>query len=139
MKNKKILILCICLIVIGALIITLVVINPFKKKEVVVDTTDVEKKINKIGEIYYKNYYYNYITDKTVLSNFEDNGISISLTNLTTYKNIDDDISKLYDKELVDFLNKYKCNFDTTKVVIIPSEPFGEKDFKVINELDCNF
>lgn len=138
MKKKNILILASILVFIILLVILFFIINPFKKKNIVVDSSEIEEKINKIGEIYYKKYYYKGI-DKELLASFEDNGISISITNLGVYKKVDSDIEKLYDQSLNDFLNKYKCNYDRTLVIINPSNPFGENDFKVSTKFSCNF
>lgn len=94
-------------------------------------TIDIEKKISEIGKSYYSGIYYPSITEpKELLSSFTEIGLSINLTNLQ--------VTNEFDENLVKDLKNKKCNYDESRVIFYPNEPFGKEDYKLEVNLECN-
>ena len=98
------------------------------------------KKIKQMGEAFYTEYYYKELSKNkskkelsTLLSKFSENGIRISINNLSVFN------SGIYKKDIEAFKNDSKCDGKKTKVIIYPKKPYGKNDFKVDAELSCEF
>lgn len=93
--------------------------------------TTVEDTLVSLGKDFYENTYYDLLEDKKlVLSAFVDSGLNINLTNLDATINFDDEVMKT-------FKNK-NCDFEKTKVLIYPKDPFGKTDYTIKVELKCS-
>ena len=125
LKNKKMIIISAVIIVILILVIIILLNNNSKKN----DSNNLNDKLIEFGSRFYEEKYYSTVQDKQQLSNFNENGISISLTDIN--------VILPYDEELKNLLNKKKCSLDNTKLSIYPESPYGEKNYKIKVELAC--
>lgn len=115
--------------VIAILIVIIIFINIYKEKSV--SPTTISQNLETIGQDFYENHYYSDMDDeqKKLLTEFKDQGIVIDLTNL--------EVITTLNEELKNNLIKNECNFDETKIVIYPKEPYGKKDYNLKIELSC--
>ena len=129
--KQKINFLIIAGIVIIALCVILFVVFRPKNGETRINNDTFQDELEKIGADFYENYYYSNLSEeeKVKLSNYTDNGIRIDITNLVVIIPIDDSIQNQ--------LRKDKCDFDQTKIVIYPKEPYGKQDYSIELELSC--
>lgn len=129
--SKKINILIITVIFIVVLCIIFFIVFKPKNNKSRIDNNTLQDKLEKIGSDFYENYYYSNVPDeeKTKLSNYRDNGIRINLTNLSVIISMDDNIQNQ--------LKKDQCDFDQTKIVIYPKEPYGKQNYSIELELSC--
>ncbi len=120
------------LIIIGivvALIIIGLSINSYKEKKS--SPTTISQNLETVGQDFYENYYYSDMDDeqKTLLAEFKDQGIVVNITNLETITSLNENLKNN--------LIKKECDFDETKIVIYPEEPYGKKDYNLKIELSC--
>lgn len=132
--NKKRLYLIIAGTISFIVIIVLIIILGFRTNE---------KKLNglleQMGIDFYENHYYNQ-SDKTetgridFVQKFKDKGIKINLDGLRQYPGNEEIVEKFVNSK-----TKEKCNTENTRVIVYPEAPFGEKDYRIVVELDCGF
>lgn len=125
------------LLVIIVLMLALVLSN-FNKKEI----TEKERLTNyleKKATNFYQNDYYSKVSEitedmPTFLANFHEEGISMSINVLIDNGVITEDEAKenMKNKE-----NDTRCDYDNTKAVIYPEEPYKKDSYKVRIQLDC--
>lgn len=125
-KSIYIISISVIVIIVGVILFLLIFNNNKETKTNSVNFTD---DLKSLGIDFYENSYYPGYLDKQLLSQFKDNPINLSLTAINRDAPISD---KLKEK-----LNDKKCDFDKTKIVIYPYEPYGPKDYKVEVELFC--
>ena len=137
-KQKKIaLYVGIGLLVIIVLILALVLSN-FNKKKV----TEQERLTNYLenkATNFYQNDYYSQVSEitevmPTLLANFQEEGISMSINVLIDNGVITEDEAK---ENMKNKDNDTKCDYDNTKAVIYPEEPYKKDSYKVRIQLDC--
>ena len=137
-KQKKIaLYVGISLLVIIVLILALVLSN-FNKKKV----TEQERLTNYLenkATNFYQNDYYSQVSEitedmPTFLANFQEEGISMSINVLIDNGVITEEEAK---KNMKNKDNDTKCDYDNTKAVIYPEEPYKKDSYKVRIQLDC--
>ena len=137
-KQKKIaLYVGIGLLVIIVLILALVLSN-FNKKKV----TEQERLTNYLenkATNFYQNDYYSQVSEitedmPTFLANFQEEGISMSINVLIDNGVITEDEAK---ENMKNKDNDTKCDYDNTKAVIYPEEPYKKDSYKVRIQLDC--
>lgn len=131
LKNKRFLIL---LGVIGVAIIALVVIlvitigNKNEKEEKNV----LENNLKDLAAKFYVEQYYSQVKSENELKDlesFKDNGLNVTITGLKVVLPLGEETESL--------LEERKCNYDTSKIMIYPKEPYGEKDYTIKVELAC--
>ena len=103
------------------------------------DSEKLNDRLNELGNAYYKKYY-NLIEEekrKDFLSKYTTLGIKVDLENLArTVADSDGFPSK--DELIEEFTKDGKsCNLTTSKLVLYPQEPYGESDFKMDINLNC--
>ncbi len=138
-KQKKLIVYAI----IGILVIGVIVLYFASKKAQENEKTDTEKAIEyvrELGKDFYETYYYPQLAElkenemiediPTFLANFTDTGISVSL-NVVTQNHFRTE--EAINKEIGD----YKCDFDDTKVIIYPVEPYEKTSYKIAPMLSC--
>ena len=130
-KNKRV-IVCIgfiSLIIIVALFIT--IWNSGSKKDNNVNSKDdIKSELIKVGKKYYDETLYPIAKDsEDYLPTYTEKGIKNTLTSISTVVTFSDELTKA--------LKSNECNYDNTKIIIYPSEPFGTNDYRVEVELDC--
>lgn len=131
-KKLFILIGTILAIVIIIFVIVKCVNNPKNK---------ITKRVKLMGESFYTEYYYKELSRnrskkdlEKILDKYKDIGIKVNLNNLSLYK------SGAFKKEIDSFMDKKnKCDGKKSKVIIYPEKPYGNNDFKVDVELNCEF
>ena len=130
MKNKKNLVLIFALIALIIVVIVVVSINPFKKKEekIVSDTT-LEESIASVAINYYEDFYSKLDNPGDALKDFSEVGLTKHLTELNEFKE--------FDTEIANTLKEKECDYNTSKIIIYPEDPYGEKDYTFEVILDC--
>jgi len=153
LKLNKNTILIIIGIVVLLLVLVLLLVNPFKKENAnntnsnginndpinkqptetksIKSMSDLEKALEEIGAYYYENEYYKSVDDiKNVLPKFAASGVNITLDKLNVFYS--------FDKNITNALNKYSCNFNTSKIFFYPEAPYNAKNYTVKARLDCS-
>lgn len=131
-KQKSNILLISGMIILIILIIIFIVPSFKHKKNYNDDNSNfLEEQLKKIGKQFYENYYYSNLSSEEYakLANFSNNGIRIDITNLEVIISLDDSIKNQLEKD--------NCDFDQTKIVIYPKEPYGKQDYSVELELSC--
>lgn len=103
------------------------------------DNTKIESNddiIERIGRDFYENYYIKRLgelTDEKIekLKRYQNIGIKITIQQLGEFNNYQ------YKDEIEQILNDEKCKSEEGKIVFYPYEPYGEKDYKIEINLDC--
>lgn len=124
MKKKNIVIIIVIallLILIGG--ISIILLNKKSK------TNTLEDVLIKYGSNFYENNYYANMKDKSVLANFTDSGLNISVKAAKVVLPLDKDTEELLDKN--------KCNYENTKLSFYPISPYNSTDYKIKVELAC--
>lgn len=135
-KDKKNIVICVCAILVIALVLFLIFRGSGQKKK-------LERRLNELGKTYYEKYYGLFDADSRseFLAKYSTLGIKVDLENLArTVADTNNLPSK--EKILKDFVNKKtgkECNQTTTKVIFYPQSPYGAKDYKMETQLDCGF
>ena len=129
LKDKKNLYILIGIVVVAVILIILI-FSLGGRKNIMSEAT-LEQKLEEVGKDFYENKYYSSLDDeqKKNLANFSENGIRIDITNLEVISPLDEDVKKQLEKD--------NCDLDNTKLVIIPKEPYGVKDYDLKIELSC--
>ena len=70
----------------------------------------------------------------TFLGNFTEEGISMSIQVLLENNVLTEDEVK---ENLINKVNNKKCDYENTKVVIYPQEPYKNNSYQVRTQLDC--
>ena len=127
LNDKKVLLITTGII--AVLIIIIISVNIYKGKSI--SPTTISQNLETVGQDFYENHYYSDMDDeqKKLLAEFKDQGIVIDITNL--------EVITPLSEELKNSLIKNECNFDETKIVIYPEEPYGKKDYNLKIELSC--
>ena len=141
-KNLKNNIIIAAITVVLIALIVIIVVNPFNisfgKKSTKSNTSNEIKNESSITEElttkanqYYEEYFYPTIEDKDAFFPLiVDSGIILTVNNLNTMVQVEE-------STIIELKNN-KCGLDDSKVIIYPSEPYGEKDYKVAVNLVCN-
>lgn len=137
-KNKKIL-LQILVIVISLILVGLIIYMILKPKTY--SEKYLKNELSDMGEKFYTTFYYNYISNgkntaeiKKYLIKYKDIGIKVSLTDLSQYTTDNDETIEKFKNE-----KNEQCNWENTKVIIYPKEPYTKTDYTIETILDCNF
>lgn len=138
-KQKKIIIY----LFIIALIIIAIGLYFLLKKEEEKNVTDTDKVINyveKLGRNFYEDYYYQqlemmYQTEesndiKGFLANFEQTGIPVTLNKVI-------ELHFKTKESINQELSKYDCDFEETKFVIYPKDPYEKNSYKIEPHVVC--
>lgn len=138
-KNKKI-VVQILVIVISLVLVGLIIYMVLKPKTY--GEKYLKNELSNMGEKFYTTFYYeqiskdkNFAQVKSYLSKYKDIGIKVSLTSLSQYN------SNSNDETIAKFKNEKgeQCNWDNTKVIIYPKDPYTKTDYTIETILDCNF
>ncbi len=137
-KGKKIAKICLIAVLLIIVFVVVFILTSYK-----VSLEDkLSKSLTNMGKEFYTDFYYKEIsankTSKEIsdfLSRYKDMGIKINLDNLLKY-NEEGNKNKI--KEFKNEDGK-ECNKTNTKAIIYPKSPYGEKDFTIEIELDCEF
>lgn len=127
LKNKKLMIIiggAVLIIAIAIISITLIINNNNKEKVVT-----LEEKLNEYGSEFYLEHHYIHESNRKILKNYKDTGFNITVTSLNVILPIDEELETL--------LKEKECNYDETKIIIYPKEPYGEKDYTIKVDLAC--
>lgn len=95
-----------------------------------------EDKLSKLADKFYEHYYdtkkeeLNEEELKKFLSGYSKDGLIINLENLQLFL----DSYNIEDYSVFD-----RCDKSGTKVIILPVDPYGKKDYKKSFTLNCNF
>jgi len=89
----------------------------------------LETILTNLGKEFYETKYYPTLQDKQVLANYVNSGLNIRLTNLDVILPINDEIRSKLDEN--------NCNYDNTRIMIYPEEPFEAKNYTLKVELAC--
>lgn len=138
-RQKKLIIYAIIVILIIGVILLFFVSEKSQEKE----KSDTEKAIEyvrELGKDFYEDYYYEQLSDlkenemiediPTFLANFKETGISVSL-NVVIQNHFR--TKEAIKKEI----GEYNCDFDDTKVMIYPSDPYEKTSYKIAPILNC--
>lgn len=124
MKNKKILIL-----LIGIVILAIVIILSIFTFSKIDKENKREKEMKNLGKSFYEEIYYKQLVDsdielKDFLSKYKENGIKFDLKTLVNYN---DENKEFFDN----------CNLEDSKITIYPEEPFEKDSYKIKLTLQC--
>ena len=124
MKEKRVWIVALVLVLLASI---MVYINVLKPKE-----SALEKKIHVIASDFYENFYYTHMTQgktqeeiDSFLQEYSETGIKINIENL----------SRFNPEEYADVLNEFQdpegnvCDPDKSGVIIYPKTPFSITDY----------
>ena len=101
-----------------------------------ISKSKAEDKLSELADTFYGHYYdmkkeeLNAEELKKFLSGYSEQGFIINVDNLQLFL----DSYKIEDYSAFD-----KCDKSGTKVIIIPTAPYGKKDYKKSFTLNCNF
>ena len=137
--NKKNTIIITSIVVLIVIIIGIIFINNNLNNKDNKQINVITKKLKKIGELYYTNYYYQNAEDFIKSKAFDENGITISITNLEAYNNAttDTEFKKYFNDEFIKIVNDNNCNSDKSVVTIFPKDPYSVKNYNVEVSLIC--
>ena len=133
-KYLKIVIGLVCIIII--LLIFIPFTNSQKKEQ-----KELTKELEKLGKDFYENFYYNQIggdnieTKKALLSINGSYGLKITLENIASSLGKEQEI---YSKFKNSKENK-ECDKQQTTVTIFPKEPYGQQDYTIETNLECEY
>ena len=123
--NKKIVIIGGVLVVLLVIVIVLLMSLDGKEEP----TISLEDSLSNFGGKFYTDYYYQRTKDKNDLKKHKDNGLNLTITNLEVLMPLDKETKKMFDDK--------KCDYDNSKLIIYPKEPYGKNDYIVKVELTC--
>ena len=134
----------ILLIILGAIVLTIVLILIFGgKKDKRTEQEKVRDAIKDLAIKYYEESYYPNIggsddlnEKKMFLNEFRYNGIRFKLKVLLKYK---EEIKYVDNIEYKNTKNNTECDPEKTYFIITPYEPYGVKDYKIDIALECGF
>jgi len=112
------------------IVVLVIVLSGGKNKEMSPET--LENKLEKMGVKFYEKHYYPGVKEEGQigkLANFVDGGINVTITNMELIVALDDDVKQQLEKD--------KCDFDKTRIIYYPKQPFGLKDYTMELELSC--
>lgn len=138
--NKQIKMLLTIIFGIVAITVAVVLIFVFKERQKK-EENKLYSTMNTVVKDYYRDYYYVYILgddDETRAKNASNypNGISLTLRELAKYKvNNEDSILS----QFKNYRTGANCNYDKTKIVIYPVEPYGREDIRIDANIVCGF
>jgi len=135
MRNQKIMIAILCLLVIVAIVIACLLIPKESQKQ------ELKMKMDEMGRAFYENFYYQQVgsTDEDrakFLKKFEEIGIKVNLDNLSRYNSQDSE------QILNQFINKKtntECDKVNTQVIIYPISPYNKTSYTLEVNLECGF
>ena len=137
--NKKNILIFVAIILVVAATIALFVLNTNKssknnnekeeENKKIENINDLVDKLNEVGGKWYQDHYYVIFDNKEDLGRFKETGINVDL----------DSVSKVYeiDEETKNALDKYKCNYENTKLHIYPKEPYKADNYTIKVDLSC--
>ncbi len=137
-KQKKLLIYGVLIISIMIVLIISVIVGKMNNKQ------DEQERLTsylkqEVKAFYEKNYYPQILDSiedaKLFLSNFEKDGITISIEKLIENNVITEETAK---KKFINKDNHKLCNFENTKVIIYPKDPYEKNSYTLKTILDCN-
>lgn len=130
MSKKKIIIGAVVVVLVIGIIILICSCNSGEKK--------LTNNLEKLGKNFYEDYYYpsqakSQKDVKKYMEKFSKNGISINLDNLTKISSLDKDLLNDVKKQTKD----KKCDYQKTKITIVPKKSYEKKDYTLKVDLDC--
>jgi len=135
--SKTIKMLLNVLFIVVAIIIAVVFIFFFKEKQKK-EENKLYNSMNVVVKDYYKDYYYRNIlnSDSNTAKKYNKTGITLTLRELAKYKvNDEDSILSLFKN----YRTGANCDYDKTKIVIYPIEPYGNEDIRIDATIVCGF
>ena len=138
-KQKKLVLYFGIGIVVLIVIILSIVIGNSNKKELS-EKERLTNYLEKKAKNFYQNDYYQQVSKLTddmqvFLSNFEKEGISMSINILIENGVITEEEAK---ENMKNKDNNTKCDYDNTKAVIYPKEPYEKTSYDIRIQLDCD-
>ena len=133
LKNKKIMIIGIVLIIllIGVLVIVAINSNTGAKTK-----KNYEKIVRELGKEFYENHYYDLVVKSNgidYVKSYSDAGLTITLDSIESMSiSAKKKAEKIHNEE-------HDCGKSSTKVVIHPKDPYGKGDYDMDIILDCGF
>ena len=131
--NKKRIIIYGIILALVATVVLLVVLSA-KEKNALSTNETLTQQLESYGEKFYEDYYFNQTQtiDGLELSSFVESGIPVTLTKMA-------ELFVVVEADLIKTMVKGDkvCNFDNTKVVIYPEEPFNRTSYRLETFLDC--
>lgn len=125
-KKKIIIIGSIVAILISCIILILLKNNSSSKSS---SKSSLEDLLITLGSDFYENHYYPGIQNKELLNDYKESGVNIDINSLNVIIPLPEETKKI--------LNKNKCDYQNTKLIIYPNTPFGSTDYKIKVELSC--
>lgn len=135
-KNKKGLVIGICCAVV-VLIVGIGFAISFSNKEDKKQIT-LNEQMNLLSISWYEKNYYPSVIERddlgeTFLAKYKDIGLKVDLENL--YRTELDDSEE--SNAIKTRFEEKKCDIKNSRAIIYPQEPYGEKDYKIDIELNC--
>ncbi|MCM1053024.1 MAG: hypothetical protein NC483_03535 [Ruminococcus sp.] len=123
------------MIIIGAIIVVIIIIVclfAFSNKNI-----NLNKELETLGKTWYETYYWPNVGNDDekradTLSKYTVEGVTIDLNNLSKYPFSEGKIDLFVNEKTGE-----KCDTNKTKVTVIPTSPFGIKDYSIRVTLDC--
>ena len=131
--NKKNIVIIGVVVVVLAIIIGVLCFKGSKETD-----EKLSVAMEKLGRSFFEDYYYpsqqQSQTDvKEYMEKLSVNGIKINLTNLSKISSLDSELIN----EVKELAENLECDFDKTKVNILPKDPFAAKDYEISLNLEC--
>ena len=147
-KNKKLVIIIAAIVVVALAIIASIIAISFSSSKKNDQEEELTSSLKELGVAFYEDFYYKNIGSSdeeraTKLARYESIGIKIDLENLARY-NSSVDIADI-EVELQDdgtekvYFQDNECDGKSTRVIIYPKSPYGQKDYEIEIELECGF
>lgn len=139
-NNKKIILWAGLILITILLIAGLTVLTKDKATYTKNEQERLSNYIEKKSKNFYENIYYPQLSDivdevDTFLQNFEEEGIPLSINVLIEQNVITEEEAQ---KEMKNKDNNTQCDFNNTKAVIYPKNPYKKDSYKLEIRLDCN-
>lgn len=138
-KQKKIILYSGLGIVLIVIVLIFVLFN--NKEEKLSNKDKVQKYLEDKVSNYFEESYYDQMDSltgdiKSFLSNFKKEGITVSVEVMIQQRIISETEAE---KELVNKDTKEKCDYNQTRVIIYPEEPYKKDSYKLETKLYCGF
>ena len=135
--NKKIKIVFMSVFTVFLLAVIITLLLAFKNKQRK-EEDKLYNTMNIVVKDYYKDYYYPNVLDNNeeTAKRFKNSGITLSLSELAKYRvNNEDSILS----QFKNYRTGANCNYDKTKIIIYPVEPYGSEDIRIEASIICGF
>ncbi len=131
--NNKIIIGIVAIAVVVLIIVLCIfLLKNQKKEENIQKTSELEEKITTLASNFYETKYHSGLAEEKIpqLSTFQEIGIKFSLSDMVSILPMSEDVKELFESK--------KCNYDNSKVIIYPKDPYQAKDYEIKIELSCS-